>query len=163
MAKVGPKDEKPFNPISEKTIAAVSSPMSSKADDEARPAKRGKGRGGLEVVEPQPLPSPEPIPQTSTQKLLRTKRFKVSDAEELDIDRAVSRLAGALRTKVNFSHVSRVLWQLYLAHEDEILDRARRHCQELSRPHNGDAQALAAFEEELVRAITQAVVNSPQR
>lgn len=163
MAKVGPKDEKPFNPISEKTIAAVSSPVKSKTDDEVRPSKRGKGRGGLEVVEPQPLPTPEAVPQTSTQKLLRTKRFKVSDAEELDIDRAVSRLAGAIRTKVNFSHVSRVLWQLYLAHEDEILDRVRKHCQKLSRPHNGDAQALAAFEEELVHAITQAVVNAPQR
>lgn len=163
MAKVGPKDEKPFNPISEKTIAAVSSPVRPDDKSEVRPARGGKGRGRLGVVEPHSLPQPEAYSEVGNQKLLRTKRFKVSDAEELDIDRAVAHLAGTLRAKVNFSHVSRVLWQLYLIHEDEILARVRKHCRQLTRPHNADAQALAAFEEELVRTITQAVVNAPQR
>jgi hypothetical protein len=159
MAKVGPKDEKPFNPISDKVIAAVSSPVVRSA-----PAKSRKGRrlSGQEAEKFRSLSVLDSTPEPSTQKLLRTKRFKVSDAEEMDIDRAVSRLAGALRTKVNFSHVSRCLWQLYLAHEDEILDRVRRHCQ-LARPHNADAQALAAFEDELVQAITKAIVNDPNR
>jgi hypothetical protein len=163
MAKIGPKDEKPFNPISEKTIAAVSSPVRSGDEAGVRPARRGNGRGRSGVIETQSFPTTETFSEAASQKLLRTKRFKVSDAEEMDIDRAVSRLAGTIRAKVNFSHISRVLWQLYLAHEDEILDRARKHCKQLARPHNGDAQALAAFEEELVRAITQAVVNAPQR
>lgn len=162
MAKVGPKNEKPFNPISEKTIAAVSAPVSGK-EGSGDLEQSGSGRRGIEVTSGQGFQASEASSQVHNQKLLKTKRFKVSDGEELDIDRAVSRLAGALRLKVNFSHVSRVLWQLYLRHEDEILARVRKHCQQLSRPHNGDGQALAAFEEELVREITLAVVNAPQR
>lgn len=155
MAKIGRPEEKPFNPISGKVLADLTSPVKPAPPEDPPPPTPIRARS----APVRPVPEPTPI---ESERLERTKRFKLTQSEEIEIDEATQRLASALRKKINFSHVSRCLWQLYLRNEEAILDRVRRNVS-APRPHNADSKALAQFEEQLLVAIIGAVAASPDR
>lgn len=156
MAKIGRSDEKPFNPISGKLVAGLTAPVKSPLAPAAEPPAR------LRAVPPEAAtPARVEAQAITSERLERTKRFKLTQSEEIEIDEAIQRLSSSLRLKINFSHVSRCLWQLYLRNEEAILAGVRRTVN-APRPHNADAKALALFEEQLLQAILSAVTDPPR-
>lgn len=168
MAKIGSPEQDAFNAISAQVVAEVARPFTKKTENRraSRPAQ-------LSVIVPKPKidqPPPEPHEEepasgdaTSDVALEHTVRFKLFEHEKQDVRHAVRRLAELLGTEVNFSNVSRCLWQLYMNNENEILDRFRRSRSSLKRPANNDLHALTAFEEAITKTIQAAIVGAAQR
>lgn len=171
MAKRVPQDEKPFRPVDEALVRSV---MSGSA--------YSPGEGGNTAVEmpppasepkPRPVPSiarhPEPTPapaRTETERSVaravdpelekrnREKRVLLTRAEERDIERLVSRVAGELGTPVKLSHLLRASITILLHSEEELIERTKRAS--LIRPGNGNAPELAEFEHGIAQVLSSA-------
>ena len=102
----------------------------------------------LERERRQPLPMFEKIEQE--------KRVLLTLGETQAIDRLVTSLASRLQAQVKFSHVARALFGLLLQAEREI-DRRAGEGGPLTRPPNGDAQALQKFETSIGKIIAAAI------
>jgi DNA repair ATPase RecN len=94
-------------------------------------------------------PGPQP------DKLNREKRVLLTQAEEREIERLVSRLAEELATPVKLSHLLRACVTLLRHTEEQIADHARQ-TGSLTRPSNGDPAALAEFEFRLAQILSAA-------
>ena len=84
----------------------------------------------------------------------------LSRREERNIERLVDRMADQLKTTVKLSNVLRAAVSVLL-HAEEELVRKLENIKKLERPSNSDAVALAQFEHELARAISQALRDAP--
>jgi len=62
-------------------------------------------------------------------------------------------LAGALEISVDFSKITRALWEVYLKHEPDILRNVETVGEDWSRPSNQDAAKLAALDTQLAGLI----------
>ncbi len=96
----------------------------------------------------------------STERRCREKRVMLSRGEERQIERLVDRLAEELKTSLKLSHLLRAAVSVLLHAEEELVRRVRE-CQSLHRPSNWDPVALAQFEHELARMVSQALRDSP--
>src|SRR5262249_19879327 len=100
---------------------------------------------GLQIRTPAPRPD----------KLNREKRVLLTQAEEHEIERLVSRVAAEVSTPVKLSHLLRACVTLLRHAEDQIADQARQSGT-LTRPSNGDPAALAEFEYRLAQILSAA-------
>lgn len=109
----------------------------------------GIGAQGRGVSQGQTVPS---------QVALRiTKRFKTTQEDANRHDQAVIRLAARLGTSMDFSKVTRALWEVYVRHEEEIL-RQIDPSMTWTRPANNDTVGLAELEDRLAEVIEEALL-----
>lgn len=87
-----------------------------------------------------------------TASLLTMKRFKVSTEESAQMEQASLRLAAKLGVKIDFSKITRALWQVYLKHEEDIVRNAAVGMTR-DRPANDDAVGLAELDEQIAQIV----------
>jgi hypothetical protein len=170
MGKRAPADEKPFNPVEaalvrsvlandlpppEPTAPALSSvpllPQLSPAEQTKDGERKTDGGPHSKPLRRLQLRTPVPQPE----KLNREKRVLLTQAEEREIERLVSRVAAEVSTPVKLSHLLRACVTMLRHAEDQIADHAR-HAGTLMRPSNGDPAALADFEYRLAQILSAA-------
>lgn len=186
MAKLGTPEQggyDPFNAISE-SLSDLSSPEIVEAAPAARPKKRTVPPPLEPVVveTPQPEPEPQADPQpsgggvtdrpprpkpatktvSSTSALQITKRFKTTRREGQDIEAAAMHLGSALGVSVDFSKVTRALWDVYLRHQDDIL-RNVPEGEVWERPANNDAAGLAELDQRIADLINEGLMVACRR
>jgi hypothetical protein len=165
MGKRAPADEKPFNPVEAALVRSVlasepptSEPPVISVQSVTVTEDKGGGESALpnDVVRPKllrglqiRLPAPQP------DKLNREKRVLLTQAEEHEIERLVSRVAAEVSTPVKLSHLLRACVTLLRHAEGQIADHARQ-AGTLTRPSNGDPVALAEFEFRLAQILSAA-------
>src|SRR5262245_37773434 len=165
MGKRAPADEKPFNPVEAALVRSVLAPEPPPSEipalaarppsvteemGEEKPAPtdgmtRPRVLRGLQIRTLAPRPD----------KLSREKRVLLTQAEEHEIERLVSRVAAEVATPVKLSHLLRACVTLLRHAEDQIADHARQ-AGTLTRPSNGDPVALAEFEYRLAQILSAA-------
>lgn len=191
MAKQGPIEQaeyNPFNAISE-SLSDLSAPAAVQPPPKAAPApikKRDIPPPPKPVVVEPPAPQPqapptENLPQASssggagqarpvaapktvsaTSALQTTKRFKTSKQEGLELDAAAVKLGAALGVSVDFSKVTRALWDVYLRHQEDIL-RNVPEGELWERPANNDAAGLAELDQRLADLINEGLMVACRR
>lgn len=90
----------------------------------------------------------------------REKRVLLSRQEDLDLEQLVSRMAREAGTTLKASHILRACITL-LHHADADVVKAIRRVQLRPRPSNGDAVAMAEFEDEVAEAIDRGLRDAP--
>lgn len=189
MAKIGAQEQggyDPFNAISE-SLSDLSAPAAVQAPA-PKPARASKKQviapppKPVEVQAPQPEPEtqpartdsggaghdPEPKPQpaaktvSKTSALQITKRFKTTRQEGQEIEAAAMHLGSALGVSVDFSKLTRALWDVYLRHQDDIL-RNVPEGESWQRPANNDAAGLAELDERIANLINDGLMVACRR
>jgi hypothetical protein len=95
------------------------------------------------------------------EKLSREKRVLLTPSEEREIERCVDRIAeGFGGTPLKLSHIIRASLAVIRHSEAEIVRRAQ-DAGVLTRPPNGDAMAMAEFEHEVSKVLSQAFRDAP--
>jgi hypothetical protein len=91
-----------------------------------------------------------------------TKRVKTSAEEAKRLDHAAMRLGAALGVRIDFSKITRALWEVYLRHEEDIL---RNVPDDLSwgRPSNNDAVGLAELDEQIADLLNDGLMVASRR
>lgn len=115
------------------------------------------------VTARQPVVTPKAVggEHSHQEKLSREKRVLLTLSEEREIERCVDRIAeGFGGTPVKLSHIIRACLTVMRHSENEIIHRAQEVGQ-LTRPPNGDNMALAEFEHELAKVLSQAFRDAP--
>lgn len=163
MGKRAPADEKPFNPVEAALVRSVLAPeppppespivsiRSVAVETEERESAQINGAVRPKVLRGLQMQMPEPRPD----KLNREKRVLLTQAEEHEIERLVSRVATEVATPVKLSHLLRACVLLLRHAEDQVVDQARQ-AGTLTRPSNGDPTALAEFEYRLAQILSAA-------
>ena len=90
------------------------------------------------------------------------KRFQTTRAEGAQYDAASLRFSAAVGSKIDFSKITRTLWQIYLQHEDDII-RNVADGEELGHPGTSDVVGLALLEEEVVELINRGLMLASRR
>lgn len=85
-------------------------------------------------------------------RLDMTKRVKMTREEAARLDAASMRLASSLGIRVDFSKISRALWDIYLRHEEDILRNVSED-EQWHRPANSEAAKLAELDEKIAKLI----------
>ena len=159
MAKFAPQDEKPFNPITDKLLQAVSGAApatAADADEEQQPVRRPREASSKAV--PLPPPATEYAEYENAERLTRQMRYQATPTEELETKELLRRLSLAAGTSLTHSNLMRSCRDLLLQVEDKLVDELRRA--KLRRPIN-DKHAIARFESRLTEAIRAAVRQNP--
>jgi hypothetical protein len=159
MAKFAPKDEKPFNPITDKLLQAVSGAAPAATDDvgEALLPVRKPPEVPSKVV-PLQTPATEYVEYEHEERLTRQMRYQATPTEELETKEFLRRLSLAAGTSLTHSNLMRACRDLVLHVEDKLVDELRRA--KLRRPIN-DKHAIARFEARLTEVIRTAVRQNP--
>lgn len=173
MAKRAAPDEQPYRPLLDASL--VSAALSNTAPSTLPPASnpvqvtppqsskivempRGEPSRRIEQVRAQTENKPlereveKPTAPQLFEKFDQEKRILFTRGETQAIDRLVTSLAGRFNAQVKVSHVMRALVGLLLHAEGEI-DKRAGELGSLTRPPNGDAQALQRFEQEIGKVI----------
>lgn len=159
MAKFAPKDEKPFNPITDKLLQAVSGAIPATAADageELLPVRRPREAPSKGV----PLQTP-PLAYAeyeNAERLTRQMRYQATPTEELETKELLRRLSLAAGTSLTHSNLMRACRDLLLQAEEKLVNELRHA--KLRRPIN-DKHAIARFEARLTEAIWAAVRQNP--
>jgi hypothetical protein len=167
MGKRAPADEKPFNPVEAALVRSVLAPeppppelplvpvqpQTATAEIREREGESAWTNGTARPKMLRGLQIRTQAPQLD--KLNREKRMLLTNAEEREIERLVSRVAEEVSTPVKLSHLLRACVTLLCHAEDQIVDQAR-HAGTLTRPSNGDPAALAEFEYRLAQILSAA-------
>jgi hypothetical protein len=159
MAKFAPQDEKPFNPITDKLLQAVSGAApatTADADEELQPVRRP--REAPSKVVPLPTRATEYAEYENAERLTRQMRYQATPTEELETKEFLRRLSLAAGTSLTHSNLMRSCRDLLLQVEDRLIDELRGA--KLRRPIN-DKHAIARFEARLTEAIRAAVRQNP--
>lgn len=190
MAKLGPPQNGQFSPFTqmEESLAALSQPVPTpvhtpaavggrqpqpapravlappaperrEAPPQPRPAPRIQQ---APVVEPKPVPVQEQDAVPLSPSLLTMKRFKVSPEESGQMEQAALRLAVKLGVKIDFSKITRALWQVYLKHEEDVLRNATVGMTR-DRPANDDTVGLAELDEQLAQIVADGFMVAGRR
>jgi hypothetical protein len=93
------------------------------------------------------------------EKLSREKRVLLSRSEEREVERLIADMADKLCTPLKLSHVLRATVLLLRQAREEILSESQR-VGPFKRPHNGEAEALVAFEHDLAQIIDRSLRNT---
>src|SRR5262245_18078888 len=148
MGKRAPADEKPFNPVEAalvRSVLAPEPPQHEPSTESVDPMTVDKGEGTY----PQSNGAPRPkllrglqmrMLEARPDKLNREKRVLLTQAEEHEVERLVSRVAVEVSTPVKLSHLLRACVALLRHAEDQVVDKARQ-AGILARPSNGDPAA----------------------
>jgi hypothetical protein len=94
--------------------------------------------------------------------LKTTKRFLTTRDESVQLDSAIARFGARIGIPVDFSKVTRALWEVYLRHEEDIL-RNVPSGESWIRPANNDAAGLAEMEGRLSTLIEEGLLVASMR
>jgi len=161
MAKFAPQDEKPFNPITDKLLQAVSGAApatTADADEALQPVSRPREAPSKVGLGPLPTPATEYAEYETAERLTRQMRYQATPTEELETKELLRRLSLAAGTSLTHSNLMRSCRDLLLQVEEKLVDELRRA--KLRRPIN-DKHAIARFESRLTEAIRAAVRQNP--
>ena len=173
MAKFGPKDKGGFDPFN-----TISQTLTALAVEEPTPAAQGPDERVRRPIPPEPrqpvgvrpLPGPATVVQDDSgggeqpnrpkparavspaSALRTTKRFKTTRGEGLRHDQAAVRLGAKLGISIDFSKLTRALWEVYLRHEEDILRNVPADGT-WERPANQDAVGLAELDEQIAKLV----------
>lgn len=172
MVKFAKPDEKPFDPISNKLLSAISAEPQPREEDPS-PAPPGPVPAAAEPKgEPAPktpergrrAPAKRPTLKVLTkqsgkpERLDRTVKCLFTPSEDQELRAMVARLAAEAGTKLTLSHLMRPYFDLLLHCEGQLAEELRRA--DVSRPVN-DKTALALFERQLAEVIHIALRKAP--
>lgn len=119
---------------------------------------RDDSSGGVGAMETRPAAR-----SVSGGTALRTsKRFKTTRTEAVKQDHAAVRLGAKLGISIDFSKVTRALWEIYLRHEEDILRQVQSDGT-WERPANNDAVGLAELDERLAELIGEGLMIAAMR
>ena len=93
------------------------------------------------------------------EKFDQEKRILLTKRESQSFDRLSANLARTLNTSVKVSHIFRAAISLITNSETQLIHRAEE-LGSLTRPSNGDAQAMQKFEKDLANLIAKAIMDS---
>ena len=165
MGKRVPLDERPFNPVEAALVRSVlaenpppAEPLPVSVPPAVEPSRLREQESSFVQVDIQPPPAPPSHPTAHAlpvEKLIREKRVLLTQGEEREVERIVTRLAAELSTPVKLSHLLRACVTLLRHAENQLADQARQ-VGPLARPSNGDPAALAAFEHRLAQILSAA-------
>ena len=91
-----------------------------------------------------------------------TKRFLTTREEAALYEKAAMRLGAQLGISVDFSKLTRALWECYLKHEDDII-RNVPEGEEWRRPSNSDGVGLAELDEQLTDLVNEGLLIAGRR
>lgn len=169
MAKRAPENETAFNPLDGALIQAVikgsgtvretqSAERAGQTRDHVNTSGQaspiGQVRHWAEMGRTGVAPESEP------ERLSREKRVLLTQGEERQLERLAGRFAEALGTSTKLSHLLRAATSVLIHAEAELIKHAQAFGP-LVRPANGDAPALARFEEDISRIVSEALRNAP--
>jgi hypothetical protein len=181
MVKYAKGEDKPFDPISNKVLSAIASPVPpprgetgkeatplAPLQDEEKPetppeprrapAKQAPER--LRVVNGKRSAKKRRVPVTpKSERLSRAVKCLFTPSEEQELRALVGRLGTEAKVSLGLSHLMRPYFELLLHCEGELATELRRAG--LTRPIN-DKTAIALFESLLAEAIHAALRKSPQ-
>lgn len=171
MAKRAAPDEKPYRPLLNPDVvsavlnevvpgggneAVTVAPMRLTVPSRSEAAPRADlsvAKIATRAADPRrPVSESEPL----FEKFDQEKRILFTRSESQAIDRLVTALATRVNAQVKVSHVIRALVSLLL-HAEGDLDRRAGEAGFLTRPPNGNAQALQKFEREIAQIIASAL------
>jgi len=165
MAKVGPKDTgqyDPFNMISE-SLTALKEPEAPIAQQAKAAAETPKPQTkDISVSEEVPVPEKKTRKVSRESSLTSVKRFMTTRSEAVKLERAAVQLGARLGISVDFSKLTRALWDTYLRHEEDIL-RNVPDDEYWERPANNDPVALAELDERLADLINDGFMVASRR
>lgn len=161
MAKRVPVEEKPYRPLQASLVRAVAERPHSRIEasvaDSPQPSVAPLA-AVQSIMRPPPV-TPRPLSadqRDPTARQRREKRVLLTPSEEQSFESLVARTAHALGTPLKSSHVLRAAIAVLLRAEDDLV-RESRSIAPLTRPPNGSAHAIAAFERSIAEIITRAV------
>lgn len=169
MAKFASGEQKPFSPISQKLLDAVSGPgqpQPEPADMHEDTAKvvrmRSVGQESLKVNSTE-LVSSESRPEVTEgaveqERLTRAMRYHVSPSEKEDTEELIRRLSAAAKVTLTHSNIMRACRDILFQVEERMISELTRA--KLRRPIN-DKRAIAFFESRLTDIIRTAIRQSP--
>jgi hypothetical protein len=160
MAKFAPKDEQPFNPISDTLIQAVSGRTSTRTPEVDTPhhGLGSSGRPSAAHVVAFPGVTEERPEYDIAERLTRQMRYQATPTEEREMKEFLRRLTLSTGTPLTHSNLMRACRDLLFQVEEKLVEELRRA--KLRRPIN-DKHALARFEARLTEAIGAAVRQQP--
>ena len=91
-----------------------------------------------------------------------TKRFLTTRDEATRYEKAAIRLGAELGIRVDFSKLTRALWECYLKHETDIL-RSVPEGEEWRRPGNNDGVGLAELDEQITELVNEGFLLAGRR
>jgi hypothetical protein len=100
--------------------------------------------------------------QQSSASEIITKRVKTSMEEAKRLDHAAMRLGAVLGVRVDFSKITRALWEVYLRHEEDILRNVPGDIS-WDRPSNSDAVGLAELDEQIADLLNDGLMVASRR
>lgn len=119
-----------------------------------------------EVSTPRPKPKPErptpPPPSDSKVSFPVTKRLKTTAEDAAAADAAAVRLGAEMGVAVDFSKITRALWEVYLRHEEDILRNVPKG-ELIARPSNQDRVELATLDQRLSDVISEGLIVASRR
>lgn len=106
--------------------------------------------------------APRPKTVSASSALQITKRFKTTRQEAAEVETAAVRLGAALGVSVDFSKLTRALWDVYMRHQEDILRNVPDDAA-WERPANNDAAGLAELDERLADLINDGLMIACRR
>jgi hypothetical protein len=157
MAKRAPAGEAAYNPLDQSLADSViaSRPSYQSAQDEFDHEPNRLIELGIRENKPDRLTAAKPVRGFS-----RAKRVLLTPEEERHIERLVDRLAEQLGSPLKFSHLMRACMSVLCHAEAEIIQQATM-AKPVERPANGDAVALAQFEQCVAKLLSKALRDAP--
>jgi hypothetical protein len=177
MAKFAKGEEKPFDPISNKVLSAIASPIGSLPMEESPPAPLESEEAldrapDLQPARPRATPerlrvvggkrsaSKRRVPVTAkSERLSRAVKCLFTPSEEQELRALVGRLATEAKFSLTLSHLMRPYFELLLHCEEQLANEIRRAG--LTRPIN-EKTAIALFEDVMAEAIHGALRKTTQ-
>ena len=188
MAKTG-KNNAPYDPFNagSKAFGALDDALGALDDDKTDEKASREGEPAADPAEPvaarTPVPDKKPAPprRKKAKKAAGggkaeakdgrpslksrgkvTNRFTTTIEEKDRYDKAALRLSAEIGMTVDFSKITRALWEVYLMHETDVV-RSVPHDEEWSRPANWDAVALAELDERLTVLLNEGLSIAARR
>jgi|GEM_PF-3213210 len=91
-----------------------------------------------------------------------TKRFLTTREEAARFEKAAMRLGAELGISVDFSKLTRALWECYLKHETDVVRNVTQE-EEWRRPANSDGVGLAELDEQLTELVNEGLLIAGRR
>ncbi len=92
----------------------------------------------------------------------RPRRFLSTDEEMASWQRAAMRLGASTGARIDFSKMTRALWEIYLRHEDDVIRNVPDGAH-WKRPSNADTVGLAELDEQLADLLNEGLMVASRR
>ena len=159
MAKRVSSNEQPFRPLNESMVRSV---LSHTGESPESNLEQPSNLNLVELNEKskeeegEPKNSEDKTPEKPPEKRNREKRFLLSLSEERQLETLAINLSAELETSVKSSHIIRACLSMLLDNKDKVISLAEK-AKGVSRPPNGDIQAINEFEKAIGKILKKAL------